>query len=41
MPIKSWVFIENLALNKKRMDLFDAWIEKQLDEVYVKINKTY
>ena len=40
-PENSWVFIENLALNKKRMDLFDAWIEKQLDEVYVKINKTY
>ena len=40
-PENSWVFIENLALNKKRMDLFDLWIEKQLDKVYVKINKTY
>ena len=40
-PENSWVFIENLALNKKRMDLFDMWIEKQLKEIYVKINKTY
>ena len=37
----SWSFIESLALNKKRVDLFDVWIQDQLSNIYVKINKTY
>ena len=40
-PKNSWSFIESLALNKKRIDLFDLWIENQLENVYVKINKAY
>ena len=37
----SWSFIESLALNKKRMDLFNVWVQSQLNNIYVKINKTY
>ena len=37
----SWSFVESLALNKKRIDLFDLWIENQMDLFYVKINKNY
>ena len=40
-PENSWPFIESLALNKKRLDLFDLWIQDRFDNIYVKINKTY
>jgi len=40
-PQNSWVFIERLALNKKRSDLFDLWIDNELTRTYVKINKLY
>ena len=40
-PLNSWVEIENMALNKKRMGLFDMWIQKELEKVYVKINESF
>lgn len=36
-----WSFFESLAINKKRSDLFDMWIEKQKEKTYVVINKQY
>tara|TARA_Y100000590_G_scaffold464148_1_gene632894 strand:- start:1245 stop:2510 length:1266 start_codon:yes stop_codon:yes gene_type:complete len=36
-----WIYVESLALNKKRSDLFNMWIEKQIEKTYVKINKKY
>ena len=33
----NWVLVESLALNKKMSDLFQEWVEKQLDFVYVKV----
>ena len=40
-PVNSWVEIENMALNKKRMGVFDMWIQKELEKVYVKINESF
>ena len=40
-PVNSWVEIENMALNKKRMSVFDLWIQKELEKVYVKINESF
>tara|TARA_B100001964_G_C14196724_1_gene583775 strand:- start:387 stop:1649 length:1263 start_codon:yes stop_codon:yes gene_type:complete len=37
----SWSFIENIALNKKRGDVFNVWIEDQIEKTYVKINSVY
>ena len=36
-----WSFFESLAINKKRSDLFDLWIDKQKQKTYVVINKQY
>ena len=36
-----WSFFESLAINKKRSDLFDLWIDKQKEKTYVVINKQY
>ena len=36
-----WNFFESLAINKKRSDLFDLWIDKQKEKTYVVINKQY
>tara|TARA_B110000438_G_scaffold139485_1_gene134750 strand:- start:806 stop:2038 length:1233 start_codon:yes stop_codon:yes gene_type:complete len=40
-PGNSWVEIESMALNKKRMRIFDLWIQEKLDKVYVKINESF
>ena len=40
-PENSWVEVENMALNKKRMSVFDVWIQNRLEEVYVKINESF
>jgi peptidyl-prolyl cis-trans isomerase SurA len=40
-PLNSWVEIENMALNKKRLHVFDMWIQKELNKVYVKINDSF
>ena len=36
-----WVFLEQLAINKKRADVFNLWIEEQIKKTYVKIYKNY
>ncbi len=36
-----WLFIEKIALNKKRSTFFELWIEEQITKTYVKINKQY
>ena len=40
-PQNSWVFIENLSINKKRGDFFEKWIQKKLETTYVKINDSF
>ena len=40
-PTNSWVEIETMALNKKRMHVFEMWIQKELEKVYVKINESF
>ena len=38
---KNWSSIESLAVENKRRLLFDMWIEKEFNNVYVKINSIY
>ena len=38
---EDWGLIEQLALEQKRLTLFNLWIEEQYNEVYVKINPIY
>jgi len=40
-PNDNWFYLEQMAINKKRSDVFNLWIEKQLEKTYVKINKNY
>ena len=40
-PQNSWVFLENLATNKKIGDFFEEWIQKKLESTYVKINNSF
>ena len=37
----NWLLIENLALENKRSQLFNKWIDSQYDKTYVKINSFY
>ena len=37
----NWFYLEQMALNKKRSDVFNLWIDKKLKTTYVKINKNY
>ncbi len=37
----NWFYLEQMAINKKRSDVFNLWIQKQLETTYVKINKNY
>jgi len=38
---ENWKEIEGYALNSKIEDLFEAWVEKKYNDVYVKINPIY
>ena len=40
-PQNSWVFLENLATNKKIGEFFEEWIQKKLESTYVKINNSF
>ena len=40
-PQNSWVFLENLSINKKRGDVFEMWIQKKIESTYVKINNSF
>ena len=37
----NWFYLEQMAINKKRSDVFNLWIDKQLEKTYVKVNKNY
>jgi len=40
-PQNSWVFLENLSINKKRGDFFEEWIQDKLESTHVKINNSF
>ena len=40
-PQNSWVFLENLSINKKIGDFFEKWIQEKLESTYVKINNSF
>jgi len=40
-PQNSWVFLENLATNKKIGEFFEEWVQKKLELTYVKINNSF
>jgi len=40
-PQNSWVFLENLSINKKRGDFFEEWIQGRIESTYVKINNSF
>jgi peptidyl-prolyl cis-trans isomerase SurA len=40
-PQNSWVFLENLSINKKRGDVFEMWIQEKIEDTYVKINNSF
>ena len=40
-PQNSWVFLENLATNKKIGEFFEEWIQKKLESTHVKINNSF
>ena len=37
-PDNDWVVVEGFALNKKRFDLFEKWINKEKEKLYIKVN---
>lgn len=40
-PTNSYVYLENLSLNKKMGDVFENWIQEKIDKTYVKINNSF
>ena len=40
-PQNSWIFLENLSINKKRGDVFELWIQEKIESTHVKINNSF